>query len=157
MSLEQVYYIGSLIGVVAVIGSLLFVARQIRLNTHQMRVNASAEWVELQMNLLNGFVENRDVAAIWVKSGTDADFEALDEVDRQRAVIFEFRAIAAWSHLFQLRQQGLLPDPQWKELNWIVATIGKRRATREAWQFFGESYDRSFRDFIESRLADQAG
>lgn len=155
--LEQAYYVGELIGVAVIIGSLLFVAKEIRLNTNQMRVGASNSWVELQLKLAGGLAENREVAALWLKGESDADFETLDEVDRLRLVWFEFRALTAWSNLFALRQQKLLPDPQWTELNWMVGRIGKRRATREAWRTFGAGFDKSFSNFLRPLIEPSGG
>jgi hypothetical protein len=150
--LEQTYYVGELIGVVVVILSLLFVAKEIRQNTNQLRIGASNAWVDLQMQLSSGLAENREVAELWVRGDADSDFDALDSVDKTRLVMFEHRAISAWSNLFHLRQQGLLPDPQWNELNGVMKTLGKRRAIRESWQTFRDSFDKSFQDFADPHL-----
>jgi hypothetical protein len=100
--LEQTYYVGELIGVVVVILSLLFVAKEIRQNTNQLRIGASNAWVDLQMQLSSGLAENREVAELWVRGDADSDFDALDSVDQTRLVMFEHRAISAWSNLFHL-------------------------------------------------------
>ena len=152
VTLEQVYYVGELVGVVVVVASLWFVAKEIRQNTNQLRVSASNAWVELQMRLVTGIAENREVAELWIKGETDADFEALDAVNQNRLVQFEFRALCAWSNLFELREQGLLPDAQWHELNAIIKKLSERRSIRESWKTFNDIYDKPFKNFAGQYL-----
>ena len=152
MTLEQFYYIGELAGVVVVIVALLFVVKEIRQNTNQLRIGASNAWVELQMKLSTGIAENREVAELWVRGEDDAAYDALDRVDQTRLIMFEHRAIAAWSNLFQLRRQRLLPDAQWRELNGVMKVLGRRRAVRESWKKFKGGFEKSFQNFAGQYL-----
>jgi hypothetical protein len=42
ITLEQIYYIGELIAVIAVIASLLYAGKQMKQNTEAMQVNAAS-------------------------------------------------------------------------------------------------------------------
>ena len=150
--LEQLYYIGELVGVFAVIVTLVFVIKEIRQNTDQLRISASNEWLNLQFQLSTGLAENREVAELWVKGDGDAGFESLDAVDQQRLIMFEHRAISGWSNLYQMRQRKLLPDAQWDELNGLMETLGRRRAIRESWQKFKHSFNEPFQTFAAQYL-----
>jgi hypothetical protein len=132
MSLEEVRTIGELMGVLAVIVTLLFVIKKIRQNIDQLRIGASNEWLNLQFQLCSGIVENREVAELCVKGEKDDEFGSLDRVDQQRLIMFEHRAISGWSNLFQMRQRKLLPDAQWHELNGLMETMGDRYAVRQS-------------------------
>lgn len=113
-----------------------------------LRVGAAGTWVALTERLVAEITTSREVAEYWVKAGSPAEYDSLDEVDRQRAVMFEWRAITNWNHWYQLREQGLMPDAQWNELIWLIRNLGRRPALREAWDVFKGGYDESFREFV---------
>ena len=150
MTLEQYANLGEIIAALAVVASLAYVARQLGQNTAMMRVNAASEWVERDYEIAAPFIESRELAEIWMKAGVE--FESLDAVDKQRILFFERRAIILWHHLFQLRNQNLLPDAVWREHTWVIQNIGRRQAIRESWQVFKDAYETSFQDFIDEQF-----
>jgi hypothetical protein len=102
MTLEQWAYLGDIAAAIAVIASLIYVARQLKQNTNAMIVNNAHNFVEFNNRLNTPMATNREFAELWVKAGTD--FDDLDAVDNQRLIVWEFQAIAAWSNFFNLRQ-----------------------------------------------------
>jgi hypothetical protein len=149
--LEQYANLAEIVGVLLVVASLLYVAKQLRQTSDMMRVTASNERVQREYEILNSLIENREVAEYWLKG--DSDFSSLDEVDRQRLIFFERRAIVLWHHIFSLRQQGLYPDSDWHWNEWIIQNIGRRQAVRETWSTFRDSYEKPFRDYVEQQFA----
>jgi len=146
LTLEQIYYIGELAGVIALITSLIYVGKQLRQNTEQMRTNAAivnAQWVSnIQATLLN----NRDGAECWVKGGTD--FNSLDEVDKQRIIQFEIGAITMIAEQYDLWKQKVLPDERWKFQSHFQKHIGQRQSVREAWKLSKDGFPDSFQDWM---------
>ncbi len=69
------------------------------------RVASGLQQVQRDFDLTEAFIANRELAEIWVKG--ESDFDILDEVDRQRLMFFERRAIVWWHHTFQLHRRGL--------------------------------------------------
>jgi hypothetical protein len=151
MNWEATGAIAEIAGVFLVVASLLYVARQLKQTTDMMRVTASNERVEREYDILNSLIENREVAEYWVKGGSN--FEALDEVDRQRLIFFERKALVLWHHIYSLHQQGLYPDSDWHWNEWIIRNIGSRQAIRAAWNVFEESFEQPFRDYINKQFA----
>jgi hypothetical protein len=149
--LEQFAYLADIVGVIVVVASLIYVAQQVRQNTSMMRSSAASGFVELDFNLSNSMIENRDVGEIWVKG--DRDFDSLDEVDRARMLVFERRALESWQHNFYMREEGLFPDYKWEQQKWLVRTFGRRQSVRAAWQAFGAGYGRAFQNFMEEQFA----
>ena len=113
MTLEQYAYLAEIVGVALVIASLVYLAHQLRQNTNMMRVNAGSEWLQRDYDIAASVIDNREFAEIWVKGGLE--FESLDEVDKQRMLLFERRPFGLWHELFNLRKQNLLPDATWHE------------------------------------------
>lgn len=146
MTLEQWAYIGQIVAAIAVIASLIYVARQLKQNTNAMIVSNADNFVKFNFQLNTPFALDREFAELWMKAGEK--FDELDEVDRQRLVIWEFQAIAAWSNWFNLRQKGLISDAQWAELENTFEVFGQRQSVREAWKTFKPGYTLEFQDYM---------
>jgi hypothetical protein len=150
MTVEQFANFAEIIGVILVIASLVYVAQQLRQNTDMMRVSASNERVRRDFEIVANLLDSRNLAEGWVKGGKQ--FDALDEVDQQRAIFFEYRAISVWHHEFQLRQQNLTLDANWHSNEWLIQNIGRRQAVREAWVIFKKSYEKPFQEYIDRQF-----
>jgi hypothetical protein len=154
MLLEQLAYLADIVGVVLVIASLIYLGRQLRQTTDAMRLNAAGSYVNLQERLCGEVANNRELAEYWRKGASE--FGSLDDVDKQRLVLFEWRALTSWSQLFELRRDGLMPDSQWKELVWAIENFSKRQSAREAWRIFKGAFEKPFQDFV-SPYMEQTG
>ncbi len=100
MSIIELGAIGELVGSVAVIGTLIFIAIQIRQNTHQLRENARTlrtnaldETQRISNEFRRHVIDDRSVAEIWVRGQSDP--ASLDEIDRTR---FDFIAAELFYH-----------------------------------------------------------
>jgi hypothetical protein len=110
MSLEQFASLAEIIGLLLVFASLIYVARQLNQTTTMMRVSASGERLQRDTDIVNSIVHSREVAEFWMKGATE--FQNLDEIDKQRLVFFERRAILHWHNMFGLREHNLVPDSE---------------------------------------------
>ncbi len=147
---EAVIAISESLGLVVVIGSLIYVGFQVRQNTAMMRVNASQAWTDFNFQLSGPIAVDREVAECWTRGGSN--FDDLDEVDRNRMVFFEWRAIEAWHHMYETHEQGMLPTSQWHKLIWILENLGERESIRASWKQFRGAYDENFQDFVTSHF-----
>ena len=150
MSLEHLANLADIIGLGLVIASLIYVGKQLRQNTDTMRLNAAGSYVNLQERLCGEVANSRELAEFWQKGA--AQFAELDEVDRQRLLLFEWRAITGWNQLFHLRQEGLMPESQWNELVWAIKSFGARQSARESWRVFKGAFGKDFQDFVAEYL-----
>ena len=151
MTFEQYAWLGKIIAAIAVIASLIYVARQLGQNTAMMRVSAASERMERDYELVLPAIESREFDEIWMKG--DEEYEELDHVDRQRLLFFERRAIVLWHHVYQLRQQGLCPDANWQEQTWVIWNIGRRQAIRAAWKMYKGAFEGPFQEFVNAEFA----
>ena len=152
MTLEQYAYFGEIIAAVAVVASLIYVARQLGQNTAMMRVNAARERVQRDTELSSAISGSQEFAELWAKGASN--FENLDEIERLRLIFFERGAIIHWHNMFALRKKNLLPDADWNELLWIIQNlVGSREAVQEAWNVFKDSFDEPFQDFLEEQFS----
>lgn len=156
MNWDAISAIAEILGAVAVVASLIYVGKQVAQNTAMMRVGAASETLEKDFDLTDPILESAELAGIWAKG--DHRFDELSDADRQRLIFFERRALMLWHHNYQLRSQGIYPDANWHNQNWIIQNIGQRQSCREAWSLFRDSFEISFQEYIEGqfRLADSA-
>ncbi len=156
MTLENIASLAEIFGLMLVIASLIYVARQLGQTTAIMRVNASGERLQRDTDIANSIIHSREVAEYWIKGATELD--SLDETDRQRLMFFERRAIMHWHNMFGLHAQNLVPDSDWQELKWVIQNIGRRQALRESWRIFKVAYQKPFQEFVDEQfsIADSA-
>lgn len=145
-TLEQFSYLADVIGMIAVVASLIYVGKQLQLNNQQMRMSAVTSYADFVKEIQIPIALNREFAELWVKGGTE--LASLDEVDKARLRAFEITAVYHWYHLFGLRQQNLIPDNEWQQITWGFETFGKRQAVRETWKTSRVSFDKPFQDFM---------
>jgi hypothetical protein len=150
MTLEDLSYLADIVGVGLIVASLVYVGRQLKQNTEIMRQNAAGYYLNLQEKLCGEVANNRNLAECWLKGGSDTD--SLDAVDQQRIMLFEWRAFTGWNQLFQLRQEGLVPDSQWNELLWSVKNFGHRQSAKDAWDVFRGAFGKPFQEFVSAQM-----
>lgn len=150
MSLEQFAYVAEVVAAIAVVASLLYVAKQLGQNLAFMRVGASAERVQRDFDLAQTLIDSREMAELWVRG--ESEFDKLDAADKVRLMFFERRAIVHWHNMFELHGERLLPETDWRELNWLIRHLGQRQAIRETWQYFRGAFGESFQEFMDEHL-----
>jgi hypothetical protein len=151
MTLEQWAWLSQIIGVGLVVASLVYVGRQVKQSTETMRQTAAGYYLNLQDRLCGEVANSREFAECWSKGASE--FESLDDVDKQRVILFEQRAITGWNQMFLLRQDGLMPDSQWRELIWSVKFFGSRQSARAAWSVSKDSFGAPFQAFVAEYMA----
>lgn len=151
MTFELISLIVEIVAALAVIVTLIYVARQLRQNTEMMKTNAAQERVQRDFDIASIVIENKDFSKIWLQSRHD--FDSLDEADKNRMIFFERRAIIHWDSMYQLRIKGLLPDSNWNELKWLIRSFGMHQGLRQTWDIFKYSFGENFQTFMEEQFA----
>jgi hypothetical protein len=150
MTLEQYAYLAQVAGVVAVIFSLVYVGKQIKQNANAMKMSAMSIHAQQVSQIQIAMATNREFAECWTK-GT-SEFDALDEVDKNRLLVFEETGINLWRTFFDLHRQGLLEEGAWEQQLSIIKVYTKRSSVRSAWKLFGKSFNEPFRRFMDSYM-----
>lgn len=84
MELVQIYYIGELVGVAVIVGSLLFVGAQMRQNANALRVSATAASVSNWQGTVLEIAGSEHVAPALARIGQATDPNDLELVDTIR-------------------------------------------------------------------------
>ena len=154
MDIQDLGAIGELIGSIAVVVTLIYLAQQIRQNTRQLHVSNSQNSVENHYNLVTPLAMDKEFLKKWKKAGSH--FDELDEDEQDQFVMYEWRALSSWRHYHQLRESGLVTDSHWHELTWVFENVGQRGSMRAAWKMYRTSYSLDFREFMDTYLLEES-
>ena len=150
MTLEQWAALAEIVSSIGVVLSLVYVARQLKQNTGMMQVSASSERVDRDYTIVEGMINNKELAELWNMG--DSQFDELDAADQTRMLFFERRALILWHHLFNLRDRGLITEMDWEVQDWVISNIGKRQSVRRAWDMFKGGFNREFIDYVDMKF-----
>ena len=125
MTLSELSSLAEVLASLAVVASLIYVAKQLRQTTAMMRANASGQRVQRDADLSLRLADSQEFADLWVKGR--ADLATLAEGERTRLIFFSRTAIVHWHNMFRLRKQNLLPDSDWHELIWLIKLVMLRQ------------------------------
>ena len=150
MDIMELGAIGELVGGVAVIATLAYLAVQVRQGNEIARDNSAKLFNERLFELAGSVAVDRHLAEVWVRGGEG--FAELDEVDQQRIILHEWRGIDLFHLAWQQRRRGIMAESVWKKACWNMETLGRRQALREAWNVFRDSYDHEFQAMADPYL-----
>lgn len=153
MNWEAIGAIGDIVGAVAVVISLVYVAVQVRQNTNASRAatvqDMTNKWV--QINLWSAESPDRRFNMETAKPGSD---EFLQGLALYRALFHQ------WSNNLYQYKKGVLDyesfKPTEEELRHIMHRTPAGPSFRIAWSYARHIYNRDFQEFFEAILNEQA-
>ena len=150
MTLEQLAGLGEIIAALGVVISLIYVARQIRQNTDAVQANTEQWWAQAGWSRLGPVSTDRELAEWWLAGAEQ--FESLDEIDKQRHILFEFSVLQVWWNAYLARKKGLLSDEVWDHHLSVMKTFGQRQAIRVAWKANKHLWSEEYRELVSRYL-----
>lgn len=151
MNWDALGAIGEIIGAVAVVVTLLYVARQIRQANAQTRAQARYSFIEAYGHMNSSITENKEVASIF-RRGLDGDRLDDDEGIQFFALLGQF--LNTWSVLYDLHVDGLLPENQWTMVRKDIITMLSEPGGKEFWEQVGQfGVHQAFADAVNETLA----
>jgi len=143
--------IGEIIAAVTVVVSLIYVALQIRQNTHVLKITAAQAYVGIYNTFTSDLITS-EVANIWYKGVQD--FASLKDSE-----VVQFSALAGqvmriFESAFSQWRRGALEDQLWlANVNSIRDSLAMP-GLQQWWQFRKTWYSEDFRRFVDD-LADK--
>ena len=151
MTIQDLGSVGEVVGAIATVGTLLYLAVQIRANTKATRAEARRNSVGTETTSYSSIVEHADVAALF-QQGL-ADPKSLNPGERVR---FEFllAPFVAHSQLEYLEHQEGLRDVGTFDRNMGARLMFLRSPGGAAfWGRRRDYYDAGFQDYVDNFLA----
>ncbi len=154
MNWDAIGAIGEILGAIAVLVTLVYLARQIHLNTNEIRASRVEGTLRDQSTYNRMLAEDPDLARIyWIAVD---DVEKLSEDDKRRwlhlcSVMLRNSEIAYYHY-----RQGHLPDPiHLSREKWIRRFMGTS-GFRWWWKQYSDVLDPEFVEYVDRVLADDA-
>lgn len=151
MNWDALGAVGEVVGAVAVVVTLLYVARQIHQANAQTQAQARYSFVEAYGHMNTSISGNKAVASIF-RRGIKGEGLDEDEAIQFFALIGQF--LNTWAVLFDLHVDGLLPENQWTMVRKDIITMLSEPGGKEFWEQVGQfGVHQTFADAVNKTLA----
>lgn len=147
MSLEEIYYVGQTIAVIAIVGSLFALIAQNRAAQRLAREATVRNQIQGLQNISRALFETPELAGIWLR-GIEG-IEKLSAEERVKFMAYVTYALRTWEGLYVQFRDGKLPESDW--VGHIEMLHGMQALTGVAsvWAARGHAFSKEFRDFYE--------
>ena len=149
MNWNAISAIAEVMGVVAIVVSLIYVSVQIKQNTKVARAATRQAISESTENLGSDLINNREIAEIFVKhlSGNE-----LSTVENLRLQARCYRDMQHWENIHYQYNEGLVSKDQWEGFRKNLSSLLAIDAYREYWEHESFHYSDAFQAEIASLL-----
>ena len=139
--------VGEIIGALAVVASLIYLATQIKTQIRESRIAAVRETTA---NLMEAYVplQEAQMADVWARGSKD--YDALTESERVQFVAFVNRYLRSLEGTFYQASEGLLDARIWAGIERHVGTVMSTPGVQQMWPLRKHSYSEDFQNFIEN-------
>ncbi len=157
MNWEAIGAIAELLGAIGVIGSLVYLAKQIRANSENVKQNTNAlisdrdvSSNESVLALYRSLYENPEMAALMMKGHASPD--TLDAVERYRYNLAIGANFESHQTFFVQHNKGAVSDELWRFYSSAVGRFCQVPGVVDWWRRNGSNFDQEFADYIEAKL-----
>ena len=130
MNWQAVSAIAEVVGVIAVVVSLIYLAIQIRQNTKVSRAATRQAIAESTEKLGDDLINNSDMAAIFVRHLSGG---ALSPAEKLRLQARCYRDLQHWENVHYQYNEGLLSEDQWRGFRKNLGTLLAIEAYQDYW------------------------
>ncbi len=131
MTLNDVYLVSQIAGVIFVAISIIYLAFQVRQNTAQMRANASQQYLEASKDLNLAIISNPQMASVY-RRGVDG-MAGLDPDERTQFMFYIGHFYQSFSNSYDLWKSGAMADSAWHVVRKHLISMMGLKGTREVW------------------------
>ena len=148
MDLVELGALGELVGGLAVLATLIYLAKQIRQSNTLVRAQAHQEASRRSSELLVALSEPDQIGLLsWMNPG----YEALPDADKIRAGLRFLAFVNYYETVFYARERGEVDDDLWESrvarMKWTFTDLNP-----ELWQQRKAGFGKRFRDFVETEI-----
>ena len=152
MNWEAIGAIGEIVGAVAVIATLGYLALQMRQNTRSVRASMFQSLVEQMVNFDRSFTENPELARTYLEGVEDLD--GLSEANRAWMAFTLFSHFQIFQSMFYQRQLFRNEPDYWESWRKIILMYYGLPGVKRWWQLRRDLFSKKFRDFVEAAEPD---
>lgn len=147
MNWEAIGAISEIIGAIAVVASLVYLATQIRQSTKVAQSATRQAVAESAQRLGQDLIDNTGMAEILVKHIRGEELSAVEEMRLQARC---YRDMRHWENIHYQMSEGLMSEEQWHGFRKNLQILFEIKAYRDYWEHESELYSESFRKEVEA-------
>lgn len=148
--------IAEIVGAIAVVVSVIYLAAQIRDNTRLLRTQAHFNALQLGQRPIELMVESENLAAVMDRC--NAEPATVASADWKRCVYYYFMLFNAWEYFYYQHGDEAIPAELWGGADaYFKMLIATEPATVRAWKELGVGFDEPFNAYVTGEFARAAG
>ena len=147
MNWDAVGAVGEIVGAGAVVVSLLYLAVQVRTQNRESRIAAAHEILEAFRNVSIPF---QDESNATVMLNAMKDFNALEEVDRVRAIAMVTPMFRVWEEAYYQHQRGRLENAMWTSISMQYSDFMAVASFEKVWALRRHVFSVQFRAYVDN-------
>jgi hypothetical protein len=150
VSLEDLGNLGELVGAIGVIVTLIYLAVQIRHNTHTVRTSTFHEAIRDFADAIDQLGRDAELTRIWYAGLRDLDSLATEE--RQRFATYLTSVLRRYENIVYQTQHGTLDERAWVGIREHLRYVFSQPGTVAWWSRARNLFNPELQDFIETQI-----
>jgi hypothetical protein len=157
VTLQDLGNIGEFVGAIGVVASLIYLALQIRQNSHQISQNTNSvlgsvelENARLSSDWLLSVAQNPELGRVW-RLGLSEPMK-LTEDERVQFAMLMGSAFYRLEGPFRQYKRGLLSEDSWEPWEELISRYMRSSAVLAWWSRRDVPFARSFSEYVNSRI-----
>ena len=153
MNWDAIGAVGEILGAAGVIGTLAYLAIQIRKSDQTARANSlQALWDGARDRSFAPQYADREIGGIWARGLTN--FDALDSSEKRRFFFFFAEHNFQFQQAMDLFKAGLIPETDYQAWLYYTATLLQTPGGKAAWPFLQNTGTPVLREVLNHYLAE---
>ena len=155
MDIMELGAIGELVGGVAVLVTLTYLARQVRQTNKTASASGFNSLTSLDVTVNSVLLRDRDICELIVRARRG--LSALDEVDRFRFALCASTIFRVFDNSYEYERSGLMKEIELRERDLIIRENFGNQGLREYWIANENGYTPTFQAHVNRILEEVAG
>ena len=150
LTLEQMSYLAEIIGVIAVVISLLYMSIQLRQNTDAIKLGTSHAVTEEFRGMFSLISSNQGILDSLVVAAQEP-FK-LSGAEKGRYYTFTNNLVLAYQNAFMQMNKGILEKEHWEGMNRMMIDYTSTPGFKDFWQNRKHWTSNSFQEFMDTQV-----
>ena len=152
MAWEIAASVAEIVGALAVVVSLIYLAREVRQNTVASRATMHQQYIDAQMNANRGVSDDPEISTLIANA--NKDYELLSESELIRLQFVFWNHFNQWHLAFTTQKHSMLETEMFDVVTrGYSGYIQSSVAFRNMWKASSFAYDKAFQEHVESVIA----
>lgn len=147
MNWDAIGAIGEIVGALAVVVSLVYLAIQIRTQNSQAKLSALHE-MSRELRGTTAMFATENISAIFVRA--NKDFDSLEEAESVQLIVLVTNLFRAWENTFLEHRDGNLDQNVWSALSREYTQVMGIPSFQHIWAIRKQNYDPAFQEYVDS-------